>query len=85
VLDYCKRLNVALEPFIQLNRNALLHASSAFDGRPQRISDIKADFQGQVSELLAKATEQGRLAYHRKTDAGLRGASGQLSVLLSRQ
>ena len=61
VLDYCKRLNVALEPFIQLNHNALLHASSAFDGRPQRIRDIKADFQGQVSELLAKATEQGRL------------------------
>jgi monoamine oxidase len=61
VLDYCKRLNVALEPFIQLNHNALLHASSAFGGRPQRIRDIKADFQGQVSELLAKATEQGRL------------------------
>ena len=61
MLDYCKRLNVALEPFIQLNHNALLHASSAFDGRPQRIRDIKADFQGQVSELLAKATEQGSL------------------------
>src|ERR1700758_3976197 len=61
VLDYCKRLNVSLEPFIQLNHNALLHASSAFDGRPQRIRDIKADFQGQVSELLAKATGQGRL------------------------
>ena len=61
VLDYCKRLNVALEPFIELNHNALLHASSAFGGQPQRIREIKADFQGQVSELLAKATEQGRL------------------------
>src|SRR6478672_11837860 len=61
LLDYCKRLNVALEPFIQLNHNALLHGSRAFGGRPQRIRDIKADFQGQVSELLAKATEQGRL------------------------
>jgi monoamine oxidase len=61
VLDYCKRLNVALEPFIQLNHNALLHASGAFGGVPQRIRDIKADFQGQVSELLAKATQQGRL------------------------
>ena len=61
MLDYCKRLNVALEPFIQLNHNALLHASGAFGGRPQRIRDIKADFQGQVSELLAKVTEQGRL------------------------
>jgi monoamine oxidase len=61
VLDYCKRLNVALEPFIQLNHNALLHASRAFGGTPQRIRNIKADFQGQVSELLAKVTQQGRL------------------------
>src|ERR1700716_62152 len=61
VLDYCKRLNVALEPFIQLNHNALLHASRAFGGKPQRIREIKTDFQGQVSELLAKAANQGKL------------------------
>src|SRR5471030_530709 len=61
LLDYCKRLGVALEPFIQLNHNALLHATRAFGGTPQRIRDIKADFQGQISELLAKATQQGRL------------------------
>jgi monoamine oxidase len=61
VLDYCKRLNVALEPFVQLNHNALLHSTRAFGGTPQRIRDIKADFQGQVSELLAKATQQGKL------------------------
>src|SRR5580704_5273053 len=61
LLDYCKRLGVALEPFIQLNHNALLHGSSAFGGKPQRIRDIKADFQGEVSELLAKATQQGKL------------------------
>jgi monoamine oxidase len=61
LLDYCKRLNVALEPFVQLNHNALLHSTRAFGGSPQRIRDIKADFQGQVSELLAKATQQGKL------------------------
>jgi monoamine oxidase len=61
VLDYCKRLNVALEPFIQLNHNALLHGSRAFGGKPQRIREIKTDFQGQVSELLAKVTQQGKL------------------------
>ncbi|MCA6120875.1 flavin monoamine oxidase family protein [Bradyrhizobium sp. WSM 1704] len=61
LLDYCKRLNVALEPFIQLNHNAYLHATRAFNGTPQRIRSIKADFQGQVSELLAKVTQQGRL------------------------
>src|SRR6516225_3708891 len=52
LLDCCKRLNVALEPFIELNYNALLHASGAFGGRPQRIREIKADFQGHVAELL---------------------------------
>ena len=61
ILDYCKRLGVALEPFIQLNHNAFLHAAGAFGGAPQRIRDIKTDFQGQVSELLAKVTQQGRL------------------------
>jgi monoamine oxidase len=61
LLDYCKRLNVALEPFIQLNHNAFLHAAQAFDGAPQRIRTVRADFQGQVSELLAKATRQGKL------------------------
>src|ERR1700683_297858 len=61
LLDYCRRLNVALEPVIQLNHNALLHATKAFGGVPRRIRDIKADFQGEVSELLAKATQQGKL------------------------
>ena len=61
VLDYCKRLNVALEPFVELNHNALLHASSAFGGQPQRIRDVQTDFQGQIAELLTKATAQGKL------------------------
>ncbi len=61
VLDYCKRLGVTLEPFVQLNHNALLHASDAFGGKPQRIRDIKTDFQGHVAELLAKATRQNKL------------------------
>src|SRR3977135_4483367 len=61
LLEYCKRLGVALEPFIQLNHNAYLHATRAFGGVPQRIRDIKTDFQGQISELLAKVTQQGKL------------------------
>jgi len=61
VLDYCTRLNVALEPFVELNYNAYLHAPNAFGGRPQRIRTIKTDFEGHVAELLAKATAQGRL------------------------
>jgi monoamine oxidase len=61
LLDYCRRLGVALEPFIQLNHNAYLHATRAFGGVPQRIRAVKADFQGQISELLAKVTSQGKL------------------------
>ncbi|WP_291692288.1 NAD(P)/FAD-dependent oxidoreductase [Bradyrhizobium sp.] len=61
LLDYCKRLNVALEPFIQLNHNAYLHASRAFGGVPQRIREVRTDFQGQLAELLAKAARQGKL------------------------
>jgi monoamine oxidase len=61
LLDYCRRLNVALEPFVEINHNALLHATGAFGGRPQRIRDIQADFHGHVAELLAKVTQQGEL------------------------
>ena len=61
ILDYCRRFGVTLEPFIQLNHNAFLHSSTAFDGKPQRIRDVKADFSGGVSELLAKATRKGAL------------------------
>ena len=61
ILDYCRRFGVALEPFIQLNHNAFLHSSTAFDGKPQRLRDVKADFDGGVAELLAKATRKGAL------------------------
>ncbi|WP_158817871.1 flavin monoamine oxidase family protein [Methylocapsa sp. S129] len=61
LLDYCRRFGVTLEPFIQLNHNAFLHSSKAFGGRPQRIREIKADFEGAIAELLAKATRQGAL------------------------
>jgi monoamine oxidase len=61
VLDYCRRLGVALEPFVQLNHNAYFHKPGAFGGAPQRIREIKADFSGGVAELLAKATNKGAL------------------------
>lgn len=61
VIDYCRRLGVALEPFVQLNHNALLHSGGAFGGKPQRLREIGADFQGHVADLMAKAAQQGRL------------------------
>jgi monoamine oxidase len=61
MLDYCKKLGVPLEAFVQVNYNAYLHSSRAFGGKPQRYREIKADYQGHVAELLAKATRQDAL------------------------
>ncbi len=61
VLDYCRRLGVALEPFVQVNYNAFLHARNAFDGKPQRFRHVLSDFHGHVAELLGKAIGQNRL------------------------
>jgi monoamine oxidase len=61
ILSYAKRLGVPLEPFFQVNYNAYLHSSKGFGGKPQRFREIKADFQGHVAELLAKATRQNEL------------------------
>jgi len=58
VLSYCKRLGVALEPFIQVNYNAYLHSSDYFGGKPQRFRAIRADYHGHVAELLAKSLQQ---------------------------
>jgi monoamine oxidase len=61
VLDYCKRLGVALEPFIQVNYNSYLHAGAAFAGKPQRFRHVLSDFHGYIAELLAKAVGQDKL------------------------
>ncbi|WP_255606319.1 flavin monoamine oxidase family protein [Nitratireductor rhodophyticola] len=61
VLDYCRRLGVRLEPFIQKNHNAYLHSVNAFGGRPQRFREIATDYRGHTAELLAKAANQGGL------------------------
>jgi monoamine oxidase len=61
MLHYAKRLGVPLEPFFQVNYNAYMHSSRAFGGKPQRLREVKADYQGHVAELLAKATRQHAL------------------------
>ena len=61
LLHYCRTLGVALEPFVQLNHNALLHDPAAFNGVPQRYRDVAADLQGHSAELLAKAVNQKAL------------------------
>jgi len=61
ILDYCSRLGVALEPFVQVNHNAYVHVSKGFGGKPQRYREMVSDFAGHTSELLAKVTGQNQL------------------------
>lgn len=61
VMDYCRQLGVALEPFVQVNHNAYVHAKNAYGGKPQRFRHLKADYEGGIAELLAKAVSQGKL------------------------
>ncbi|MFM2287069.1 MAG: hypothetical protein RL684_212 [Pseudomonadota bacterium] len=61
MLSYCKKLGVALEPFLMGNYNAYLHDPSAFGGKPQRFREIHADYRGHVAELLAKVVQGKRL------------------------
>ena len=61
MLDYCRRLKVALEPFTQVNHAAYLHSAKAFGGRPLRYREVQADFNGHVAELLSKAARQSHL------------------------
>ncbi|MFN4098973.1 MAG: flavin monoamine oxidase family protein [Pararhodobacter sp.] len=58
VFDYCRRLGVPLQPFINKNNRAYLHSSSAFGGQPQRVGEVETDMRGHVSELLAKSLDQ---------------------------
>ncbi|WP_445399516.1 flavin monoamine oxidase family protein [Streptomyces sp. LE64] len=62
-LDYCRELGVKLETFVNQNANALIYHenSPALANQAVRWRTAKADVYGYVSELLAKATDQGAL------------------------
>ena len=62
-LDYCKELGVAIEPFTNQNADGYLfrEGNTKLSNRPIRHRAAKADVYGYVSELLAKATDQGAL------------------------
>ena len=62
LLHYCKAFGVALEPFVEVNHQALVHSATAFGGRPQRYRDLMADWNGNIAELLAKAIDHKSLA-----------------------
>ncbi|WP_306205916.1 flavin monoamine oxidase family protein [Actinoplanes sp. RD1] len=58
-LDYCRELGVPIEVFTNQNADALIYNEST--GALVKYRTAKADVYGYVSELLAKATDQGAL------------------------
>ena len=60
-LDYCRELSVPIEVFTNQNADAWIYNESAGMTKPVRYRTAKADVYGYVSELLAKATDQGAL------------------------
>ncbi|HZW59050.1 MAG TPA: FAD-dependent oxidoreductase [Woeseiaceae bacterium] len=61
LLGYCREFGVALEPFINRNSAALLHAAPAFNGTPQLMRRILSDTRGNIARLLATAINQDAL------------------------
>jgi monoamine oxidase len=61
-LDYCRELGVAIEPFCSVNEAAYVHHSSAAQGQQRlRLREVRTDWRGQTSELLAKAVSRDAL------------------------
>ncbi|MFI6298173.1 flavin monoamine oxidase family protein [Nonomuraea sp. NPDC050790] len=56
-MDYCRELGIPIEAFINNNANAFVHTN----GRTVRAKAARADMYGYIAELLAKATNLGRL------------------------
>ena len=67
-LDYCRELGVPIEPFVNANASSYYFnradrgASGPLTAKPIRHRAAKADLLGYLSELLAKAVNQGALA-----------------------
>jgi monoamine oxidase len=58
-LDWCRDLGVAIEPFLCANEAAWVH--DAASGRKLRVRELRADWAGHTSELLAKAVSRDAL------------------------
>lgn len=64
LLHYCRLFRVPLEPFINVNYQAYVSDSKAFDGRPVRQREYVADARGFMTELAAKGMSEQDLDKH---------------------
>src|SRR5690349_21153619 len=61
LLNYCKELDVELEPFINDNRNAWVQDDAMFGGKLIRAREYLNDTRGFVAELMAKTIRKDAL------------------------
>lgn len=61
VLEYCRTLGVAMEPYIFASRANLLQSDQALGGQPVQLRRIKHDLRGRLSEMLAKVPDPAAL------------------------
>src|SRR6187399_3099425 len=61
VIDYCRRFNVTLQPYIFASRANLVHSSTLGNGRTVPVREALYSLQGHVAELLDKCTRRGDL------------------------
>ncbi len=61
LIDYCKELDVALQPFIFHSSNNLMQNDGWNGGVPVQLRRLKNDLRGELAEMLAKVQNQGAL------------------------
>lgn len=61
LIDYCKELDVALQPFIFHSSNNLMQNDGWNGGNPVQLRRLKNNLRGELAELLAKVQKQGAL------------------------
>jgi len=61
LIDYCKDLGVALQPYIFHSSNNLMQNDAWNGGNPVQLRRLKNDLRGELAEMLAKVQNQGAL------------------------
>jgi monoamine oxidase len=61
LIDYCKELGVALQPYIFHSSNNLMQNDKWNGGTPVQLRRLKNDLRGALGEMLAKVQNQGAL------------------------
>lgn len=61
VIDYCRELGVALQPYLFFSAANLMQNDDWNGGKPVQLRRLKNDLRGHLAELLAKVENQGAL------------------------